>query len=392
MSFAKYLKCFERFKIQDKKKLIVKFKSELSNLHRAVAQLGDVHEEKGLRLKSLLESQIKELKERLQNFGVVVVDPKEEEEQVEYYGGKFGYPNLGYELVLDPSFRVPDYKEEKYDESFLENLREEIAGKKKWAGLLWMLETIQEKLRESLSRRKDGFEDEHSRVDRMVEMIRKEDGKNWITALEENVLNVILPLQGVERSNETRKRWAEEFGSGVAALSKHHDSLENIIANALKFLVGCAEQTHIDLVNFRLRLVAPLLAGEHGVDYFKAKFQKEVVSLGRTRKWIQDGLFGVLERKIIAKEDLSLFFCEPTLWTFICESTLLMIANQKKSVFLPETFLWDYRRIEKLGRKYAEMVEMSKLVYLCLKKDGHDEIVAFFKKEAQEEGRSVAEV
>ena len=338
--FAKYVERFFEWKTHDERRLRKRLKKQLLGLNKAKEALGGNKE--GGFLLQLFEGQIRELKERLKLLGEEEDEPplleEEEEEGGNEFERRFGYANLAQEVVLNPSFQLPDepYHDSRAEhELYWRDLEKEARGERPWLRVWRILRKVQEGLRWLKKEEVIDLESIHQEI--VV------DGKEWGSVLERRVLDAMVEMQSKTKGEETRAQWeSEKRGGAVVAM--------------LRFLLERVEVMRIEHTNVRLRKLSVLLQhGDGGVTYLREKFQEKLndkeLTETRTRKWISS----TAGCKSAAREEI---------WAFMCEWMMGIIAvkGDKKLTYLdlPETFVWDCARIQKLSERYRELLREVK--------------------------------
>ena len=351
-----YFKCFEEWRAPDSKIFKTRLKWALHAMHEAAAALEnddgetvvgmDIQREtvrlKEYYRKSFGEEALAELEEQLHGGNVVLETyPFRGEQEVIF---KRTLSKLAHELLLDPDFRMdvqhmyeerPELRVE-YDETFWNQVEEGLRSGADFRGVVQVLKQIKCGLMEVLPA------EEWALIDEVIDT-PPQGGRWWseCVGLLEGIMHLILKAHQMPAS-PLREKLTVMWNERVDLASEN----PRMVCKALEFFLYGIEVSRLDMMNRKLRMLAPGLQQYGGVEFERLNFAEMVTQgmtrLDKTRAWIRRA---VAERKSSAME--------------IEEALLLIVVGDGDGEEIPETFWLDAGRLREQQKEFARQVRMG---------------------------------
>ncbi len=175
-----------------------------------------------------------------------------------------------------------------------------------------------------------------------------------ITALFENVQIIQFP----NRVAETMTMW-EETKKVMDNASEAVESQATAFCKAMRFLLERVQVFRMDVGNRHLRSITPLIL-DHGIKYeqdkMKEKLESGVLTTDRTRAWLKQSICCLLEDHSILVE----YVVEGNAAAIVtAHGSALVDLIENKTLPVPETLMFDVKRIEIMRSQYQKMVFYS---------------------------------
>jgi hypothetical protein len=182
------------------------------------------------------------------------------------------------------------------------------------------------------------------------------------TKLITDVMGTIQRLQQSSRNEETAQRW-EPVRTSMMLGTPSPEEQPAIFCRALEFVLDRVNAMRIDMVNARMRFIAPVIK-DHGVTYERDKFQAMLdegkLTLEHTTAWINASVGGLSDEK---RQVLSTG--SPSAYVDLHRQAVLSLvvgALPPIVVQLPETFRHDKHRFASFRKEYTWIVNAVSIV------------------------------